>query len=423
MNNSHVHIPKNVLPEKGKTVYLAISGGVDSVVLLNLLVQAKYTVHLLHVNYHLRGDDSVADEQLVRRLAKLYNTPISVLDFDMKGHLEKGGNLQNEARKIRYSFFKEHCTENDILMTAHHFDDQMETFFMHLSRKSGIAGMSCMAEKHENHFRPLLTFRKRELYAFAKENQLEFREDVSNADNKYLRNVWRNEWIPMMEKSIPNLAEQVAVLVHAFQTERATLETKYQTVLAEIQSIHSWSFLSYDSTCDEGKYLIGKSLGLRPSEIERLKELRDAEKSKNFPVERDELTIWNDGDALVWQKMKKQLVPELILTEIEALPAEFDKMCYYADKAKITGDLTVRPWKEGDRIAPIGMKGTQLISDIIKDAKISAHEKSAVLVVEDTEKIIWCVGLKIGRLGLATKDTEQIVQISLKHGFLSSKKF
>jgi tRNA(Ile)-lysidine synthase len=415
MNNSGVHIPSHLLPKKGKTIYLAISGGVDSVVLLDLLVKAKYTVHLLHVNYHLRGEDSNLDENLVRQFANCHQTKISVLDFDMKAHLQNGGNLQNEARKIRYSFFNEHVTENDILMTAHHFDDQMETFFMHLSRKSGIVGMSCMAEKNKNHWRPLLPFRKKELYAYAKEKHLEYREDVSNADNKYLRNKWRNEWIPLMEKSSPHLGKNIAVLVKAIQNERAELEKKYQNLLEEIQLLNRWTFDSYDATCGEGKYLIGKSLGLRPSEVERLNTLRLSEKSKNFSVERDDLIIWNDGNAFVWQLNELHLIPELELTEIEALPSDFDKTSYYADADKISGSLKIRRWEEGDRIAPIGMKGTQLISDIIKDAKIASNEKMNVLVVEDDEKIIWCVGLKIGRLVLAGKETLRIVRISVKN--------
>ena len=416
MNNSGIHIPNELKPSSVKTIFIAISGGVDSAVLLDVFSKNYSNIHLLHVNYHLRGEDSNADEQLIRNLAAKYTISISVLDFNMDKHLsDNGGNLQNEARKIRYDFFSQHVSAEDIFMTAHHLDDQMETFFMHLTRKSGIVGLSCMAEKNGNHWRPLLSFRKSDLYRYAEENQLEFREDRSNKENKYLRNRWRNEWIPMMEKANIQLAESVRVLVKAFQTERGFLEKENQSTLNSIHESGVWSFSSFDKTNEEGRYLIAKKLGLRASELEELTALRQAEKSKKLEVKRENLMIWNDGDAFVFSEEKETKIPELLIETIQYLPKNFNKKSIFLDSKKISAALSVRKWREGDRISPVGMEGSQLVSDIIKDGKISVQDKAEVLVVEDDEEIVWVVGLKVGGRKIADSLTEEIVKISIKN--------
>ena len=414
MNKPEVHIPKQLIPQKEKTIFLAISGGVDSVVLLDLLSNLSTKIHLLHVNYHLRGEESEQDEQLVRQLAKRYSCELTVLDFDMNAHLkEQGGNLQDEARKIRYNFFADYVKSHSILMTAHHFDDQMETFFMHLSRKSGIAGMSCMAEKNDQHWRPLLAFRKAELSAYAKEHQLAFREDKSNQENKYLRNRWRNEWIPMMEKSIPALAESVAQLISVFQEERKRLESEIAPALINIQITHRWPFASFETTSTKGKYLMAKELSLRPTELLRMEELKLSGKSKRIEIDRLELTIWNDEDAFLFDYKQESKLPVLQTKVLSKLPNTFDKNCLILDPDKLHGNLSVREWKNGDRIASIGMKGTQLVSDIIKDAKVSAAEKANVWVVEDEKNILWVVGYKISRRAIATHDSTSIRKVTL----------
>lgn len=414
MNKSKVNIPNSLIPAKDKTVYLAISGGVDSMVLLYLLSKGSNPIHLLHVNYHLRNEDSIADESLVRQQAKFYKTEFSVLDFDMQKHLdENGGNLQNEARKIRYSFFEEHLGSEGILMTAHHFDDQMETFFMHLSRKSGIAGMSCMAAKNGNHIRPLLNFRKSELYDFAKENKVLFREDRSNLENKYLRNQWRNVWIPEMEKQTPGLNESIQVLIEAFQTERGNIESKYEKELTQIKKSKSLTFESYDSMSDEGKHFIAREIGIRPTELLELNQLRRAGKSKRLEIHRLNLIIWNTGDQFYIEYKNAFQVPKIVVQKVNSLPQNYTKKEVFLDPSKIVGKLNIRKWKSGDRISPIGMKGSKLVSDIIKDSKVSSQEKSNIYILEDEEKVLWIVGLKISKLGIADNNSKEISKISI----------
>lgn len=416
MSNSKIHIPKNLIPNSDQVVFLAISGGLDSVVLFHLLQEADVKVHLLHVNYNLRGEDSIGDEKFVRELAKTNAVPLSVLNYQMKEHLAQlGGNLQNEARKIRYSFFQEYLnkTEDSILMTAHHFDDQMETFFMHLSRNSGLLGLTCMAQKNGNHERPLLNFTKEELKEYALEKGFQWREDASNQENKYLRNKWRNEWLPLLKSKQASLSDSVRILIDAFQKERDELEAIYLPKADEIERTGNWNFQDFDECPEEAKYLIAKEIGLKYSELERLNELRNTEKSKFFSLERLDLTIWNEGDRFSFQKNNEIFLPKLKLEEIQTLPKSFDKDIVYLDTEKIVGNLRIRFWQEGDRIASIGVPGSQLISDIIKDAKIPSSDKKNVFVVEDELNLHWCVGLKIGRLAVANEHSKNILRVQL----------
>ena len=416
MSKKKIQIPLHLIPKSGQIVFLGISGGLDSVALFHLLQASKVNIHLLHVNYNLRGDDSINDEKFVRNLAKVNAVPLSVLNYDMKAHLhELGGNLQNEARKIRYSFFQKYLKtkSNSILMTAHHFDDQMETFFMHLSRKSGLAGLSCMAEQNGNHWRPLLNFTKLELKDFALENEIHWREDTSNQENKYLRNKWRNEWLPLLKNQLPNLEENVGVLISVFQQERKRLEIQFLPKSKEIRQTNIWFFKDFDTYTEEAKYLIAKEFGFRYTELERLNELRLSEKSKFFELDRINLRIWNEGDLFKFEKIEDSTLPKLKVGRVAALPQTFNKLSYFADANNVRGQLNIRFWKEGDRIASLGVIGTQLISDIIKDAKIPASQKRKVLVVEDEMKILWCVGLKIGRKGLANINTTEILHLEI----------
>jgi tRNA(Ile)-lysidine synthase len=298
-------------------------------------------------------------------------------------------------------------------MTAHHFDDQMETFFMHLSRKSGLTGLTCMAEQNGNHQRPLLNYSKQELKDFAVEKEIKWREDASNQENKYLRTKWRNEWLPLLKNQLPNLEENVRVLITAFQQERNRLEVEFSPKTKEIKNSTNWSFTDFDTCSNEAKYIISKELGLRYAEMERLIELRETEKSKFFELNRLNLRIWHDGDKFTFEKIEKYLLPSLRIERISQLPKIFDKNTYFADSNKVVGQLKIRFWKEGDRIASIGLSGTQLISGIIKDAKIPSSEKKKVFIVEDDEKILWCVGLKVGRDRLADENSEDILMVNL----------
>ena len=194
---------------------IAVSGGVDSMLLVELMFQEKLPIHVLHVNYHLRGIESEEDELLVRNYCKSNNIPITIKSIYLKEKLEAdGGNLQNEARKVRYDFFQKELNKvpKSNLVLAHHLNDQMETFFLQLLRNSGIAGLSGMKPVNNKFLRPLLICKKEEIYALAFERKISWREDKSNSKNDYSRNRLRNEIIPFLSGEITSLEKSILLL-------------------------------------------------------------------------------------------------------------------------------------------------------------------------------------------------------------------
>lgn len=201
---------QNNLLEKNSKIVVGVSGGPDSVCLLDILfkLQKKYSLELIaaHVNYGLRGKDSEQDEKFVRNLAKKYNLKIVVL----KPKIKHKQNLENTLRDIRYDFFEKIRQENgfDLISVAHNLDDQVETFLMRLLRGSGLSGLAGMKYKNEKIIRPLLGTARKEILDYLKKNKLDYRIDKTNIQNLFLRNKIRNKLIPYLEKEFnPNLAE------------------------------------------------------------------------------------------------------------------------------------------------------------------------------------------------------------------------
>ena len=183
---------------------VGVSGGMDSMVLLHALKNTHSKITVTHVNYMLRGQDSNEDAKLVEKTARSYALPFEKLEFDLQAYLdENGGNLQEKARDTRYSFFDSLIDKNNYakLILAHHQGDQIENFWMQMARGGGIRAMSGMKEVNKNIIRPLLSFSKAELFAYATEHHIEWREDTSNKSNRYTRNIWRNVLIPELNKN------------------------------------------------------------------------------------------------------------------------------------------------------------------------------------------------------------------------------
>ena len=201
------HFKKHFKPLINKRVLIAVSAGVDSVVLCHLLHSMNIEIGLAHCNFKLRGKESDDDENLVKHLAKKLNCSVYTKSFEtkMEAKLSKDS-IQMTARRLRYAWFKE-IAENhqwDCIATAHHLNDNLETFFINLSRGSGLEGLKGIPPKNGNIIRPLLNFKKDEIYQYAQNENLIWREDASNASNKYQRNWLRNELIPQLTNQIPH---------------------------------------------------------------------------------------------------------------------------------------------------------------------------------------------------------------------------
>lgn len=401
---------KNLL---NKNVFLACSGGVDSMVLLHLLQSLKVNLSVIHVNYQLRGEASNRDAELVKSVCEQFEIPCEIRTINLKKALENGGNLQEEARKVRYDWFQAILDDNlnNRVALAHHQDDQVETFFMNLARKSGVLGMACMKREHNGIVRPLLDFSKAEILNYAKSHSINWREDQSNASNAYTRNRLRNEFIPFLQTEIPHLQESTSILIDHFQATQLELEEKVKPIVELIRETKILSIETYAALSEWERIELLRQFGISASYADRILNLN--ERGKQLEVNSSEFkSIVRDENQFTFLSNQTRAY-QLKLEEIDALPKIFSKDLAYFDADKIQGKLKLRRWKIGDRISPIGMKGSQLVSDIIKDAKITADRKQNQLVVHDDKTILWCVGLKISRKAIADDQSESILRCSV----------
>lgn len=420
MPNIVSQIEKKWSQLKSKKVFVAASGGLDSTVLIYILNSLRFNLEVLHVNYNLRGEDSHSDAKFVVEFCESKNIKCSTLEVELQEQLKNGGNMQQIARDVRYNWFEEKLNQNpqSFLALGHHQDDQVETFFLNIARKSGVLGMASMLERNGRFIRPLLSFSKNELESFANEHKVSWREDISNQSNKYRRNFLRNTLIPLMENEVPELKKSVICLIHQFQKTQLELEKKLTPIVKELIFNSSILIKDYTALNELEKNELIRQLGQNHFKQEELDKLIAGENGKRVELKRNNFLSF---DAIVKSNetfhfvslSQKQDLPQLKQEIITELPSSFSKEVIYLDELKIQGELRLRFPENGDRIKSVGMRGSQLISDVIKDAKLSLKDKNKVALLIDDNEIHWCVGLKVGRAAIANSDSQQIVKLSI----------
>lgn len=382
---------------------VGVSGGMDSMVLLHALKNTHSKITVTHVNYMLRGQDSNEDAKLVEKTARSYALPFEKLEFDLQAYLdENGGNLQEKARDTRYSFFDSLIDKNNYakLILAHHQGDQIENFWMQMARGGGIRAMSGMKEVNKNIIRPLLSFSKAELFAYATEHHIEWREDTSNKSNRYTRNIWRNVLIPELNKTIPHINESVTKLQDVF---RAQEEDDQRFVVSKINDRMNSFIISYKElgTFNSNQWIeFLNHLKIPLSLALSIAKLPFAPNGKKILINEQSsiyTSIWREETGLYFQSSNEHpsATPTIITSEASILPSNFKKDEFYFDKALIVGEISIRKWQDGDRIQPIGVKGSKLVSDILKNAKTPLRLRRSQYLLVDDEKplalIDYCV--------------------------------
>ena len=298
MYNIVQHIKDKWASLQSKKVFVAASGGLDSSCLIYILNSLKFDIEVLHVNYNLRGEDSILDAKSLALFCASLNVKFSQKEIHLQEQLINRGNLQQIARDVRYNWFEEVSAENvnALIALGHHQDDQVETFFLNLARKSGVIGMAAMLEVNGKYIRPLLPFSKRELEAFAIENKINWREDVSNKSNKYRRNFFRNALIPLMENEVPTLSESVICLVHQFQNTQVELEEIVTPLIKSSLEKSSILITDYLSLSELQKNEFIRQLGQVPHKQTELINLASAENNKRVELKSSEYCTF---DSLV----------------------------------------------------------------------------------------------------------------------------
>ncbi len=390
--------------------YVAVSGGCDSMVMLSLFQKRLRSFTVLHVNYKLRGAESDEDEDFVRLFCTSNSIPFEVLRYELSNDLKDGVNLQNRAREIRYDFFKTYLSKHEsaILCLAHHKNDQEENFWMAMARGGGLRAMAGMKAFETPYLRPLLDHTKADLITYAKEKKINWREDLSNQQNKFTRNIWRNVLLPQLKLKIPQISESVELLQKHFKKQ-----VRYDRVVSssliprtlddfeistnDLSSMNSNQWIEFLDQINIGKNLALSILGLLKSE--NGKKIHLNSKSSNYAF------IWKRKNSLYFESKKHPAIHPPIFKVITTslLPNKFNKAVLYLDPKKIKGNLSVRRWKNGDRMRPIGLKGSKLVADILKDDKTYGSTKKNQWVLVDEEKIISLIGFRIDQRVIAQK--------------------
>ena len=410
------------------TVFVAVSGGVDSMLLIDL--SAKYfNVIALHVNYKLRGSESEGDQVFLEEFCAKSTIPIFTKEVDLHAELvKKSTNLQNRAREIRYNFFKEKLSENpnSVLFVAHHSDDQIETFFIQFYRNSGIAGLSGMKDRDGNVFRPFLHFSKKEMIECAVERNLHWREDQSNAKNVYVRNRFRNEIIPVLQEEIPTIKPSILKIMDVLKENQCLIEQEISSFIDEVRIKRIVPLSAFDFWGDERIIEFFRQLGISSGFLKEFKKILRSNKGArlDFPKSAQIKSLIREKDAMFFEfdSLYLEMKPGIKSYFVDELPEVFTKEKLYLDHSKIEGELHLRKWKLGDRIFPIGVKGSKLISDVLTDAKVLNSNRTNQWLLCDESKIISCLGYCVDRRAIANFTTEIIRCVEIEHSLDNSIK-
>ena len=453
----HQFIKKENLFSPKDKLLLAVSGGVDSVVLCELCKQAGYDFAIAHCNFQLRGEESERDEKFVRSLGEKYKVEVKVKKFDTEIFAsENKMSIQEAARSLRYEWFDEivnsqwsmvNDSESQIhhspltihVVTAHHADDNAETVLMNFCRGTGLHGLTGIPVSYGNIKRPLLIFTKNELVQFTKDNKLEFVEDSSNISSKYTRNLFRNEIIPAISKVYPQVNENLNDNINRFKE----IENLYKTAVADIKKklvkakgadwhIPVKQLMGYNNRALIYEIIV--DFGFHEKQIDEVIKLSESESGKyidsptfNYriirhrhwfiisPVQSTEsatIVIEENNKDIAFQEGKVNI--EVIETSnpiaIGFKPQTSNNVACL-DAKDINYPLLLRKWKTGDYFYPLGMKKKKKLSRFFIDQKLSKTEKEKAWVIEMNKKIIWVVGKRIDERFKVTEKTRSVLSI------------
>ena len=401
------------IPE-GESVLIAVSGGVDSMVLMHLAKRAGLKPMVAHANFKLRDAESEADEAFVKAGCEALNIPFFTKTLSLQG---LSSDIQGKARKLRYHWFSELMEENTIrfIFTAHHLDDRLETFFINFLRGTGLKGLKSIPERNIRIYRPLLPYRKAELIAYAKEKGIEWRDDSSNEKDVYLRNRIRQQVIPVLE----SLDENAVDLAGRSLEFLAEADTYFKRAAGKfISKLETDGFVCkiYDADWDSlfshpplHKYVF-EDFGFESGQLKQLENLKSSESGKKVIGKR--FTAFRDRGAYILRVNPREIIESSIIGNEEEgqlnepislswkkadFPNEFsgDPSEAWLSLEKLRFPLEVRPWQNGDRFVPFGMKGSKKVSDFLTDAKVSVPEKEQTFVLVSGEEICWLIGHRI----------------------------
>ena len=428
------NIEKNFSSLLNNKFIVAVSGGVDSIVLLHLCRNLKLNFVVAHCNFKLRGKESDDDELFVKNLAAKYKISFYSNSFNTKELSNRSNkSVQMIARDLRYSWFNKLSEELgiDYIITAHHIDDSIETFLINLSRGAGINGFLGIPEVNNKINRPLLAFTKDQLKSYALENKILFREDSSNKKKDYLRNQIRLEVIPKLKKINPYLLESFPKTIKKLEQSKSIIADRIAKVLSEV-SFKKGEELFFEiesiknlSNLEAYVYEIFKQYNF--TQWDDIVDLLDSQTGKEV-VSKTHRLLKNREYLILTKKVGLQEISTLINSSKEEIKIsagtiifskadKIDKRNPYSiflDSKKLKFPLKVRNVVSGDYFYPFGMDGKKKVSKYLKDQKISKYDKEKTLILETSKnEIVWLIGMRLDHRFSVTDKTKEILKIEL----------
>ncbi|NHM04063.1 tRNA lysidine(34) synthetase TilS [Flavobacterium celericrescens] len=428
------HLNTNFPQLKNKKLLLAVSGGIDSMVLMHLFQQLLYDISIAHCNFQLRGNESDGDEMLVKKICQDGYIPYFITSFDTEKYSRDNKlSIQLAARKLRYDWFHELLAENqlDYLVTAHHLDDNVETFLINFIRGTGLEGLSGIPSQNGNIIRPLLPFSRLEIENYALENKIQWREDSSNASDKYFRNKLRHDIVPILKELNTGFLDSFQNTLNYLQQAESLVNDAsklvYEKVVVEKENqleIHLKPLLEYQNY---KAYLFQWLKGYGFTSWNDVYDLVQAQSGKQVFSEthvllkdRTILLLYpkNKYDAQVVYKIEKEqsnLNFPLNLVFSKAVNISLNgNHTIFVDADKVQFPLELRKWQEGDYFYPVGMNGKKKLSKYFKDEKYSLLDKENQWLLCSNDQIVWVIGKRADNRYIAHETTQQLLKIELK---------
>lgn len=432
-------IRSNQLLEPGERVLVGVSGGVDSVVLLHILLKSGYECIVAHCNFHLRNSESDRDEKFVEELAGNYAAMYKKVDFDTKGYARSNKiSIEMAARDLRYQWFNKIAKETKAtsILVAHHADDSIETFLLNLVRGTGLKGLTGIDARNGNVVRPLIHCTRREIEQYARDNNLQSVFDSTNASNDYSRNKIRNQIIPILSEINPSVAQ-------TFHENTIRLRGTWKIYAEKMKEIREKIVSEKDGCiCIDIPELIKQA-----DVMTVLYEILSTYNFNNETVE-DILQSLNTTSGLTFNSPTHCLLKDrnvLILNEIETenereyLVSEgtdeinepvhltFQSLTnspgfeiskatdtIHIDAELLTYPLTIRKWRKGDTFQPFGMTQSKKVSDYFINSKVNLFQKKNSWLLISGEKIVWIIGMRMDNRFRISDKTRKIAEISYK---------
>lgn len=430
------HINRNFSFLSNTPIALAVSGGVDSMVLLHLCYNLKLNCTVLHCNFQLRGEESDKDQQFIEQQCQEYDLQVITKSFDTTVYAEQEKvSIQMAARTLRYDWFYQQKERIGFscLLTAHHADDNLETFLINLSRASGLEGLTGIPEINDYVVRPMLPFSRSEIYHYAKEHQILWREDHSNAETKYIRNKFRHDVIPLLKEIRPefleNFTRSLSHLNEANNILKTTVDEKRQQLFSNTGDVIEIPVakLKVLQPLKGYMYELFKPYGFKI--VDELVQLLDTLSGKQLYSETHRLI--RNRDLLLLAPLEygvtktqyiideqQRVITDPIKLSIEKTDLKINTSTdeVLLDKEKLKFPLILRKWQNGDYFYPFGMQGKKKLSKYFKDEKYSLLEKeNQWILCNGDQEIIWIVGHRADDRFKITERTTEILKITFLH--------